>query len=549
MALMKRPTAIDLYAGIGGWSLGLKLAGIEVLAAYEWWGAAARTHEANLGVPTITGDIRSLGKGAFPKTVDIVVGSPPCTEFSYSNRGGSGDLAEGLKDVAKFLWVVDQLKPRYWAMENVPRVAAVLPQAFADPSGPLYRYRKLAMDIRVLDFSDFGLPQARRRCIAGHFPWDLLEGYRAQLPERRLGDVVRGLATKSDIIDPNFGVTLSPEELTEMEREAALNAEELRMNREAKEFHPIYNNMAFPDRLAFPSRTITATCTRVSRESIVVAQPGKSGSYRRLTIRERASLQGFPITYQFYAKSFSDKAKMVGNAIPPLFTYLAASAMRDVKPAKLVLPDKLGTKFSLPKAKAPVTRPDGEGRTYPVGRRFRAAIPGLRFKSGVRFELANEIRDDKASWAVRFFYGASKDIRSIELDAQTLTKLRKSPALRKAIAGASGKLTRVTELMTDSTPDALQAAWAHRIEGLAAYDLVDALGAAAEAIHDQLAPSISEDMLQKLVAEIATSGRSAKADKAGLAKLHRHAARVVSGLVVGSWFNELEWHAPRKMAA
>ena len=39
--------AIDLYAGIGGWSLGLKLAGIEVVKSYEWWQPAIDTHNGN----------------------------------------------------------------------------------------------------------------------------------------------------------------------------------------------------------------------------------------------------------------------------------------------------------------------------------------------------------------------------------------------------------------------------------------------------------------------------------------------------------------------
>ena len=41
--------AIDLYAGIGGWSLGLRLAGVEVVSSYEWWRPAIDTHNGNHG--------------------------------------------------------------------------------------------------------------------------------------------------------------------------------------------------------------------------------------------------------------------------------------------------------------------------------------------------------------------------------------------------------------------------------------------------------------------------------------------------------------------
>jgi hypothetical protein len=40
--------AIDLYSGIGGWALGLRLAGIEVVASYEWWDKAARTRRLRI---------------------------------------------------------------------------------------------------------------------------------------------------------------------------------------------------------------------------------------------------------------------------------------------------------------------------------------------------------------------------------------------------------------------------------------------------------------------------------------------------------------------
>ena len=82
--------AIDLYSGIGGWTLGFRAAGIDVIRSYEWWDRAADTEQQNLGVPVTVCDIRSLQLSELPTDVDIVVGSLPCTQFSYSNRGGLG---------------------------------------------------------------------------------------------------------------------------------------------------------------------------------------------------------------------------------------------------------------------------------------------------------------------------------------------------------------------------------------------------------------------------------------------------------------------------
>ncbi|MGZ3398403.1 MAG: DNA cytosine methyltransferase, partial [Caulobacteraceae bacterium] len=409
--------AIDLYAGIGGWSLGLRLAGVDVVASYEWWQPAIDTHNGNHGGALQPVDIRGLQLADLPTDIDIVVGSPPCTEFSYSNRGGSGDIAEGLKDIVKFFEVVEHLKPRFWAMENVPRVAEVLEQGFRKEGHALHRFRHLDPHIEVVDFSEYGTPQARRRCIATNIPFSLIKAYKDRVPRRTLGDVIAALAAAEDVVDPVWGTILPAAKLTEMEVEPVLNSEELRMNREAKEFHPVYNNMAFPDPLDEPARTVTATCTRVSRESIVIADPVRRASFRRLTVRERACLQGFPITYQFYARSFSEKAKMVGNAIPPTFTYLLALAANGVDADAFDGFTSVADQLELPAKAAPVTAADGEGRSYPERRSFRAALPHLRFKSGMRFDLSNEFTaGGDVSWRVRFYFGSSKDIREIELD-------------------------------------------------------------------------------------------------------------------------------------
>lgn len=69
--------AIDFYSGVGGWSLGLGLAGIEVVASYEWWKTANRTNELNNHHPTNTVDIRLLSLDSLPVGIDVVVGSPP----------------------------------------------------------------------------------------------------------------------------------------------------------------------------------------------------------------------------------------------------------------------------------------------------------------------------------------------------------------------------------------------------------------------------------------------------------------------------------------
>jgi DNA (cytosine-5)-methyltransferase 1 len=543
--------AIDLYAGIGGWSLGLKLAGIHVVASYEWWQPAIDTHNANLGGELEPVDIRKMQLDTLPPDIDLVVGSPPCTEFSYANRGGGGDVAEGLKDLVKFFEVVEHLKPQFWAMENVPRVERVIREGMAKRGHPLYRFRHLAPNLHVFDFSDYGAPQARRRCIATNLPIAGLQAFSARIKRTTLGDVVRSLSATQRVVDPVWGVLLASDELTETEAEAPLNPEELRMNREAKEHHPVYNNMAFPDPLDRPARTVTATCTRVSRESIVIEDSKRPGAFRRLTIRERASLQGFPITYQFFARSFSEKAKMIGNAVPPTFTYLVGLAAKGVPAQDFAGLQAAGAALHLPDVEAPITRPDGEGRTYPPKRAFRAALPGFRFKSGMRFDLSNAGFEDGTQWTVGFYFGPSKDIRRIDLDGAVTTELRRSPWFSEIFTAFRGDLTRAQAFLANTSPEALQRSWTKRGAGLGPFEVTDRLAALAEELHSRMAAELDSEGLRSVADYVLAVANDASAGSrpVGRSKLERFALRVLAGIIIGEWFNTLDWHCERKAAA
>ena len=105
--------AIDLSSGIGGWALGLKMAGIEVIAGYDLWGPAVDTYNANFGTDHRPVDLRNTDPLELhePNEIDIIVGSPPCTQFSFANRGGSGDIDDGLVDIRVFLDFVEKYNP------------------------------------------------------------------------------------------------------------------------------------------------------------------------------------------------------------------------------------------------------------------------------------------------------------------------------------------------------------------------------------------------------------------------------------------------------
>lgn len=537
--------AIDLYSGVGGWSLGLRLAGIEVVASYERWGAANETNFKNNLHQAQTVDIRRLTFAELPEDIDVVVGSPPCTQFSFSNRGGSGDLDDGLEDIIRFLSIVDHLRPTAWAMENVPRVAPIIRKELLE-GGRLHQFSHLGLEPHVVNMEDFGVPQRRRRCIAGNFDFSLLQSYSSKTPRRTLGQVVAALAA-DPVIDPLYGIKIPQGDLLDHEAEAALNLEEVRINRAAKVTHPVYNSMPFPDPLDRSVRTITATCTRVSRESIIIKAPNAPETFRRLTVRERASLQGFPITFQFYGGSYAQKLRMVGNAIPPAFSFLVAKAFMGQCSEDLpTLPSAaLGLKAPTP---PPVkTVPDQPGATYPITRNFRFAITSLRLKSGVRFELVNLVAIDHAAWRVAFWFGTSKSIQTLPLDEHQYRDLfAELPA--SVTEACSAPLARLVDFIRGADIKNMQTLWSHQGPGeTRAFMLLDELSEVGGLVKAALVP-------HDAAAKAAITGALARAfgaqlgDTPGVPKLFRNAPLILAGLLIGSLANlELAKHAGAPM--
>ena len=530
--------AIDLYSGIGGWTLGLKMAGIEVISSYEWWKDANNTHNKNFGTNHKEKNIRKLDLQSdlpAPEKVDFVVGSPPCTQFSFANRGGNGDLADGLVDIHKFLEVVDYLQPKYWAMENVPRVAGILRSEIQE-GGALYKFKHLFDGeygtIEVYDSSEFGVAQNRKRMIAGRFPRNLFESYRQTTPERHLGDIIESL-NDDGVVDPNYDHLIS--NLTDHIYESLLTDEERRMNHDAKAYHPVYNKMSFPDRLDRPSRTVTALCTRVSRESIIVPE---GRGFRRLTVRERGCIQSFPADYQFYSNSYGGKLKMIGNAVPPMLTYYLAKSMletplEDVKPpeSKNLIKDNSQT---LPK----FFEPDMQGSKFSWSRSFWLAIPGLRFGSGVRFELRNVSNKEieKTFWWINFHYGNSKKIKQLPLNKDLYSQVWES--LNLLDIDIEPQVSSFMNFVEKIDIEGLQQNWTNKDRSKnSPIWLVDEIGKAANEIIDSLEKTYSDkhENLSEVTEVILRNGNGELDNK----KLIDYPEIVVTGILIGSIFNTI----------
>lgn len=113
--------ALDAYSGLGGWSDGLALEGFEVLGV-EIVPEIVKLYKH----PAIIADFTTLDPRKF-KGFDLIVGSPPCRDFSslvrmfgHKWKKPPDPEGEGLRLVNSFLNFIAVAKPTYWIMENVP---------------------------------------------------------------------------------------------------------------------------------------------------------------------------------------------------------------------------------------------------------------------------------------------------------------------------------------------------------------------------------------------------------------------------------------------
>lgn len=167
----KRPIGIDLFAGAGGLSLGFEQAGFEIAAAVEIDPIHCATHEFNFpnskaicaSVVGMTGNEIRRRACLGTMDIDVVVGGAPCQGFSMMGKRALDDQRNQL--VFHYVRLVAELRPRYCVFENVKGLtlgkhAQFLDELIVALNDAGY---EVLLPYRVLNASDFGVPQDRRR--------------------------------------------------------------------------------------------------------------------------------------------------------------------------------------------------------------------------------------------------------------------------------------------------------------------------------------------------------------------------------------------------
>jgi DNA (cytosine-5)-methyltransferase 1 len=352
MNKMKELKVVDFFCGAGGFSEGFRQAGFTVIKAFDIWEPAIVTHNENHFYPDHPEykaekmnviDIANIEDDEeFHRIVpdsEVIIGSPPCVAFSNSNKSGKADKSLGLLLLESYLKIIIRKKMKngsilkYWLLENVPNLNKYVEDEYSARAFDIDSdYILKIPNKKIYNSKDFDVAQNRKRFICGEY---IEPSPSTKDDAKPLKHILNGLGIPMEnlhlnVQDPNFvGNEMKSADLTDHHYIKKLAEFEWKKAEIAKRDKGYMGRMAFPENIDKPSRTIMATLSYSSRESIIYKLENEQDGYRVPTIREVASIMSFPIDYKFYGNSMANKYKLVGNAVPPKLSYAFAAAIAE----------------------------------------------------------------------------------------------------------------------------------------------------------------------------------------------------------------------------
>lgn len=351
------PRFVSLYSGAGGLDLGFIAAGFEPIFANDINGDATATYREameiisrregfNCAHEVVTGDIRQVETLPSKGSADLVVGGPPCQGFSVAGKMDPNDPRS--RHVFDFLGMVERVQPKAFVMENVKALA--MNKRWA---GTIADIRKKAEEIgyktylKVLNSSDYGVPQARERMFLVGFKDHSVEYEYPEPTCDKPVTVAEALKALPAIGEHGNDQTCS----------AKITPAKEPILRQSPYAGMLFNGQGRPMDVNKPAPTLPATMggnrtpivdqntlvngnqqwveqyhsSLMSGGSVVTSIPS---NLRRISVQEAAVIQTFPRDMPWHG-SQSSRYRQIGNAVPPKMSFAVAQSVAKALDLKL----------------------------------------------------------------------------------------------------------------------------------------------------------------------------------------------------------------------
>lgn len=345
---MKKYNVIDLFCGCGGLSYGFERAGFNVVLGIDNDAKALETFELNhKNAKTICGDITEIHyeNDIRPlinnKTIDVIIGGPPCQGMSLSGPRKFDDPRNKL--YLSYIRLVDEIRPKMFVIENVPGLVGLFGGQIKNNIIEKFTQMGYSIQYKILCASDYGVPQNRRRVV---FVGSRVGDFEYPDPRKDIVTCSMALSDLPPLIDELGEETMeyATETTNDYQRIMRERSSDVKNHIAANHSDRVKEIIALvPDGGNYkdlPEEFLHTRNFHVAWTRFASDKPAPTidtghrhhfhYKYNRVpTVRECARLQSFPDDFVFLGNK-TQQFRQVGNAVPPLMAQVIANKVKEV---------------------------------------------------------------------------------------------------------------------------------------------------------------------------------------------------------------------------
>lgn len=277
---------VDLFCGCGGLSLGFQNAGFDIVAGFDNWKDAISIYSKNFSHPVFEQDLSDIEQSVSvisQYTPDMIIGGPPCQDFSSAGKRNEDNGRGGL--TISYAQIIARVKPTWFVMENVERI---LKTEKLSEAKKIFKNSGYGLTQIVLDASLCSVPQKRKRFV--------LIGKMGEVDNFMFKLITSRLATKPMTIADYLGNSLGIEYYYRHPRSYARRG--------------IFSIYEPSPTIRGVNRPMPSGYKRHNGDPIESIE-----GVRNLTTIERSYIQTFPKNFKWEGTK-TNLEQMIGNAVP-----------------------------------------------------------------------------------------------------------------------------------------------------------------------------------------------------------------------------------------